>query len=99
VADTSDKWTVGDWGEVALGGPAHAECFVRADGVEDLAVALGLDGDHGAVGDVMAVQVLVLQRPERTLSHTVLRFPSDRRGFSYGSSCGREAEEVRPGVP
>jgi hypothetical protein len=57
---------------VALGRAGHAEGFVRSDVVEDLPVGLGLPGDGLAVGDLVAVQVLVLQRAEGALADPVL---------------------------
>ena len=71
----SGFWLSFGVGKVGFGGlvdierSAHVERFVGSDGVEDLTVAFGLAGEVVAVGDVVAVEVLVFQRAERALAY------------------------------
>ena len=57
---------------VDVGWSTEAECLVGAGVVEHLSVLLGFGGQGLAVGDLEAVEVFVLQRPEGALAHSVL---------------------------
>ena len=58
--------------EVDVGWAAHVDAFVRADLVEELAVALDLEFEVEAVVDLVSVELLVLQGAEGAFADTVL---------------------------
>jgi hypothetical protein len=62
---------VGGGGQVEVSGEAPVERFVGSAGVEDLSLGLDVAGEVDAVGDVVAVELLVLQRAEAALAHAV----------------------------
>ena len=70
--------------EVDVEGAAHADRFVWPDPVEELAVALGFDAELVSVVDLVAVEVLVLQRAEGALADAVLT-----RALAAGADVGQ----------
>ena len=58
--------------EVDVEWAAHVDAFVRADLVEELAVALDLESEVEAVVDLVSVEVLVFQGAEGAFADTVL---------------------------
>jgi hypothetical protein len=74
---------------VDLDWPVEAEGFVRTDVVEDLPVGFGFPVQVGQGIDLLPVEVLVLQRPERPFPDPVLAWALRR--VRMWSSSGREA--------
>ena len=58
--------------EVEVHRSASFDALVRSDPVEDVAVVFGLGGECRPVGDVDAVESLVLERPEASFADAVL---------------------------